>query len=310
MQANLPPFYYLSDEVSNALNRGDPIVVLESTVITHGLPFPDNLMLANDMQQELWKQGVVPAMVAVLEGRIIVGMRDDWLEGLVNSDHLYKLSSRDLARAVVKRQSGGVTVAGTMAIAYQVGIPVFATGGIGGVHRGGTADISADLVQLAKTPMFVVCSGAKAILDLPATLEFLETHSVLVVGYQTEDFPGFYSHTSGLPVDTKADSVKEVVDIAQTHWKLGLKSAILVSVPVPGEVALENVLVEEAIQTAINEASQKGVHGKQVTPFLLERVRQLTGGKSLKANLGLLLNNVKVAGEIARKLANNHLRIV
>jgi pseudouridylate synthase len=310
MQANLPPFYYLSDEVSNALNRGDPIVVLESTVITHGLPFPDNLMLANDMQQELWKQGVVPAIVAVLDGKIFVGMREDWLEGLVNTDRLYKLSSRDLARAVVKRQSGGVTVAATMVIAHQVGISVFATGGIGGVHRGGSTDISADLIQLANTPMLVVCAGAKAILDIPATLEYLETQNVLVVGYQTDDFPAFYSRTSGYPISSRADSVKEVVEIAQVHWKLGMRSAVLVTVPVPGEVALENVVVEEAIQNAINEASQKGMHGQQVTPFLLERVRQLTGGKSLKANLGLLLHNANVAGEIARNLSSSNLRIV
>jgi pseudouridylate synthase len=310
MPTQLPNFFYLSTEVSNALSRNEPVVALESTVITHGLPFPDNLKLAGDMQQELWKLGVVPAMVTVFEGKIIVGVDDDWLERFAKAEKLHKLSTRDLARAVVKGQSGGTTVAGTMSVAHQVGIEVFATGGIGGVHRGSHGDISADLMQLANTPMIVVCAGAKAILDLPATLEFLETHSVLVVGYQTDDFPAFYSRTSGLPVDTKADTVEEVVDIAQTHWKLGLMSAILVTVPVPEENALSSQLVEDAIQEAIREVSQKGLRGQQVTPYLLEQVRQLTGGESLRANLSLLLNNAKVAGEIARYLARNHMRIV
>ncbi|MBE0410719.1 MAG: pseudouridine-5'-phosphate glycosidase [Anaerolineales bacterium] len=310
MATKLPPFYHLTQEVSNALSKGLPVVALESTVITHGLPFPDNIQLANDMQQELWKLGVVPAMVAVLEGRIMVGMQADWLEGLAKADRVYKLSSRDLARAVVKKQSGGTTVAGTMTVAHQVGIQVFATGGIGGVHRGGGGDVSADLMQLAETPMVVVCAGAKAILDLAATLEYLETHNVLVVGYQTNDFPAFYSRRSGHLLNSRADSVEEVAEIARVHWKMGLRSAILVTVPIPDEVSLEENKVENAIQAAVKEASQKGLHGQEVTPYLLERVRQLTGGESLKANLGLLLNNTRVAGEIARFFAHSQMHIV
>jgi pseudouridylate synthase len=310
MKNKLPSFYYLTDEVSNAISRGEPIVALESTVITHGLPFPDNLQLAEDMHRELWKLGVVPAMVAILDGKILVGVHNDWLHGLSRADGLRKLSARDLAQAVVKGHSGGTTVAGTMAVSHQTGIQVFATGGIGGVHRGEGGDISADLMQLATTPMIVVCSGAKAILDLAATLEYLETHGVLVVGYQTDEFPAFYSPSSGLAVDARADSGQEVVEIAQVHWKLGLKSAVLVTVPVPDEYAISSDLVEGAIKEAIEEISREGLRGQEVTPYLLERVRQLTGGESLKANLGLLLNNTRVAGEIAQYISRSRMMVV
>lgn len=310
MQKKIPPFYHLSDEVAHALSHKEAVVALESTVITHGLPYPDNLQLAVDMQSELRKQGVAPAMVTLVDGKVLVGVQNDWLEGLAKAKGLHKLSARDIARAVAKGESGGTTVAGTMAVANQVGIQVFATGGIGGVHQGYALDISADLLQLARTPMIVVCAGAKAILDLPATLEYLETHSVVVVGYQTDEFPAFYARSSGLPVSAQADSAQEVVKIAQAHWQLGIKSAVLVTVPVPEETALKKEAVESAIKRAIEDASSQSVRGQNLTPYLLERVRQLTGGESLKANLGLLLNNARVAGEIACIIARSKMKVV
>lgn len=285
-------------------------MAIESTVITHGLPYPENLQLAEDMHKEIWKLGVVPAMVAVLDGRILVGLQSEWMAKIAKSGGLRKLSAQDLAQAVVKGQSGGTTVAGTMAVAHQVGIKVFATGGIGGVHRGDSLDISADLMQLATTPIVVICSGAKAILDLPATIEYLETQGVPVIGYQTDEFSAFYSRSSGLSLKARADTAEEVVEIARVHWQLGLTSAVLVVVPVPVEMELSKELVDSVVEQANQEIAQEGMRGQEVTPYLLERVRQLTGGDSLRANLGLLLNNARVAGEIARQMDRNQLSII
>ena len=285
-------------------------MAIESTVITHGLPYPENLQLAEDMHKEIWKLGVVPAMVAVLDGRILVGLQSEWMAKIAKSGGLRKLSAQDLAQAVVKGQSGGTTVAGTMAVAHQVGIKVFATGGIGGVHRGDSLDISADLMQLATTPIVVICSGAKAILDLPATIEYLETQGVPVIGYQTDEFSAFYSRSSGLSLKARADTAEEVVEIARVHWQLGLTSAVLVVVPVPVEMELSKELIDDVVEQANQEIAQEGMRGQEVTPYLLERVRQLTGGDSLRANLGLLLNNARVAGEIARYMSRRYMRVV
>jgi pseudouridine-5'-phosphate glycosidase len=303
------PLFNLSFEVSRALQSGQPVVALESTVITHGLPYPDNLSLAEDMENQVRSHNAVPATIAVLDGRVLVGMQVEQIQRLGSDVQLLKISMRDLAAALAKFASGGTTVAATMLVANTVGIKVFATGGIGGVHhdislkRRGTYDVSADLPALASLPLIVVCAGAKAILNLPATLEVLETYSVPVVGYQTDDFPAFYTRRSGLSTSTRADSPEEVVRIARTHWELGLKSAVLVTVPPPEEAALPEKTVVAAIQQALREAQARKLRGPQVTPYLLDRVRSATGGESVRANLALLLNNAGVAADIARAMS-------
>lgn len=301
--------FSLSAEVSRALQLGLPVVALESTVITHGLPFPENLSLAEDMERTVRNQGAVPATTAVLDGRVQIGLLYDQLQRLASAENLSKISIRDFGPALSSYRSGGTTVAGTMFAAQHVGIRVFATGGIGGVHhdisprRRGTFDISADLLALANIPMIIVCAGAKAILDLPATLEVLETYGVPVVGYGTDDFPAFYSRQSGLKTSARANTPDEVVQIALLHWSLGLKSAILVAAPPPEEIALPPRIVAEAVRQALKEAREKKVTGQKVTPFLLSRVSELTGGASLRANLGLLVNNAQIAAGIARILS-------
>jgi len=292
-----------SPEISQAQQKKAPLVALESTVLTHGLPCPQNLQLAQDMDAQVRQYGATPATIAVLDGVIQVGLNEDQLDFLVKAEGLLKVSRRDFATAIAKKESGGTTVAGTLIAAPAAGIQVFATGGIGGVHRQPAYDVSTDLQELARTPVIVVCAGAKAILDLPATLEYLETMGVPVVGYQTDEFPAFYSHSSGLPVSVRADSPEEVVDIANAHWGLGLNSAILVTVPPPRESALPVGDVEKAIEQALLEADESGVRGQASTPFLLSRVSELTGQASLKANLALLLNNARVAAEIAVALS-------
>jgi pseudouridine-5'-phosphate glycosidase len=303
LHSKLPSAYQISPEVARALEMGHPVVALETTVITHGLPPPENLTLAVDMVQVVRSFGAVPATIGVLDGKIRVGMSLKQLERLVEKKALRKISRRDFAPVIARSESGGTTVAGTMIAANQVGIRVFGTGGIGGVHRQAPFDISTDLQELARTPVIVVCAGAKAILDLPATVEYLETMGVPVIGYQTDEFPAFYARSSGLPVSVRADTPKEVTAIAMAHWGLGLQSGILVVVPPPEEVALPGNEVEDAIEQALKEAQQAGVRGQQVTPFLLDRVSALTGRASLQANLGLLLKNAQVAAQIASVLS-------
>jgi pseudouridine-5'-phosphate glycosidase len=295
------PDKYISihPEVAQALAEGKPVVALESTVITHGLPFPENGKLAQSLEAEIRAKGCVPATIAVLDGLICVGLEAAQLERLSQPGEMLKISSRDIAPAVAQHVSGGTTVAGTLVIAQAAGIKVFSTGGIGGVHREAPFDISADLKQLAQSPLLVVCAGAKAILDIPATLEVLETYGVPVIGYRTEEFPAFYSRTSGKPVSARVDSPEEAVELARTHWELGLTSAILVAVPPPAEVALDHEAIESTIKKALDEAHRKNISGQAVTPFLLGRVSELTGGASLRANLGLLHNNASIAAEIA-----------
>lgn len=295
-------------EVVNARSRGAPIVALESALITHGLPFPYNIEIVKEMEAEVRSAGATPATIAVLEGIIHIGMDSAQVEQLTSQVTLHKVSPRDLGWLLLKGESGGTTVAGTMFIAQAVGIKVFATGGIGGVHRsssqrgGKTWDISADLPQLAATPMIVVCAGAKAILDLSATIEYLETQGVPVIGYQTDRFPAFYTRSSRLPVNVRAETADEIVELARIHWGLGLRSALLVTVPPPLEVALPEDMVRQAVKEALEAARDQGVRGQKVTPFLLEKVNELTGQASLMANLGLLRNNARVAGEIAATL--------
>jgi len=325
----IPNYFALSAEVKRALQSSLPIVALESTVITHGLPHPQNLSLANDMEQEIRNQGVTPATVAVLEGQVHVGLINVELEQLasvsrergaeapknelreminqrgeidrsLHENHVLKISLRDFATAISQKMSGGTTVAGTLFAAHQVGIKVFATGGIGGVHEVETLDISTDLQALARTPMVVVCAGAKAILNLPATLEYLETMGVPVVGYQTDEFPAFYSRQSGLPVGTRLDAPAEVAEFARAHWEIGMQSAVLVCQPLPESEAIDREKIEGAIQQARQEGRTKKIRGQELTPFLLQRLVELTDGASLRANLALLLNNARLAALIAR----------
>jgi len=309
MDLKLPRAFHLSEEVARSLSMQSPVVALESTAITHGLPYPDNLVLGRDMESNVRSVGATPATIAVLDGTIQVGVLPEQLDRLALAVGMHKISVREYGPAVAKKWSGGTTVAGTLLAAHMAGIRVFATGGIGGVHRNQgvshsqTFDISADLQMLARTPMIVVCAGAKAILDLPATLEYLETFSVPVAGYQTDEFPAFYSRTSGLKTSVRVDSAVELVDLARAHWGLGLQSALLVANPLPEAIALPAAEVDGAIQQALRDAEAQGVRGQQVTPFLLGRVAELTGGASLQANLALLRNNARLAAEIAVELA-------
>ncbi len=291
----------LSDEVKQAMADKKPVVALESTVITHGLPKPKNLDIARLMENSVREESAVPATICLLKGEIRAGLSDEELERLANSEAPIKISRRDIAGAIINHLDGGTTVSGTMTIANLAGIKIFATGGIGGVHRGNSMDISADLPTLSNIPVIVVCSGAKSILDLPRTREYLETEGVPIIGYQTDELPAFYSSTSGLKVDFRFDDPNDIANFAKTHWDLGLSSAILVTVPPPAESSLPSDYMEEMINLAISEASDRQITGAATTPFLLDRISKQTGERSLKANIALLLNNAHVAGQIAKE---------
>lgn len=295
--------FVIRPEVVEALRSGQAIVALESAVITHGLPRPENLLLAQQLEQEVRSLDAVPATIALLDGKVHIGLSGEQLERLSLMDAKRKISRRDFGIAAARGESGGTTVAGTLIAAQQVGIKVFATGGIGGVHRDAPFDISADLAELARTSLVVVCAGAKSILDLPATLEVLESYGVPVLGYQTDEFPAFFSLSSGLKVTQRVDSPAEAAQIAAFHWQMGIQSALLVVVPPPVEAALPAEQAEGAISAAVEEARHKGIRGAAVTPFLLQRVAQLSGGSSLRTNLALLRNNARVAAQIALQLS-------
>ncbi|HEX9893380.1 MAG TPA: pseudouridine-5'-phosphate glycosidase [Gemmatimonadales bacterium] len=292
----------ISQTVRTALEAGAPIVALESTVIAHGLPWPENLALALRLEATVREQGAVPATVAVLGGAMRVGLEPGDLEQVARGDHIDKLSRRDLPIALARGTDGATTVSATMLIAHAAGIVVLATGGIGGVHRDDRNDVSGDLPELARTPMIVVCSGAKAILDLPATLEWLETHGVPVIGYGTSEFPAFFTRSSGLPLEARAETPSEVAAVARAAWRNGLDTAVLVTVPCPAGAALSAESMEAAVTRAVLEAGQTGVKGKVLTPYLLRRVAELTGGQSRAANRALLDRNAEVAAMIARAL--------
>ena len=303
--ANMTPFdhnFHHSPDVTRAMKAHLPIVALESTVLTHGLPRPQNLQLARDMERAVREGGGTPATIAFLDGHLHIGLNDQELERLANAKEPYKVGPRDFARVITDEENGGTTVAGTMLACKHANIKVFATGGIGGVHRESSFDISADLQALATIPMIVVCAGAKAILNLPATLEYLETMSVPVVGYGTDDFPAFYSRESGLDVSAKLDKPQDIVEFARAHWTAGLQSAVLVANPVPLADAISKSEMEPIIEKASKEAKEKNIHGQALTPFLLERINVLTKGKSMRANLSLLLNNARLAAQIASAL--------
>ena len=292
-------------EVREALAAGGSVVALESTLITHGFPYPANVETALAMERVIREDGGVPATIAVLDGQITVGLSAEQIERLaaLGQAGVRKCSRRDLPIVVGLRQHGATTVAGTMIVAHMAGIEVFATGGIGGVHRGNPEDVSADLIELGRTPITVVCAGAKSILDLPLTLEVLETQGVPVLGYGTDTLPAFYSRSSGLPVDQRVDTPEQVAAIVAARRKLGLQHGTLVTVPVPEEDALPNDEAERAIAEATRQAEVAGIHGKAVTPFVLAKVLELTGGRSQRANIAALVNNARVAAQIARAIS-------
>ena len=299
-----------SNEVKRAMGISLSIVALESTVLTHGLPRPQNLQLAHDMEHAVRAEGATPASIAFLDGYLHVGLTEAELNRLAEERDVYKVGPRDFAAVISRQASGGTTVAGTMLACKHANIKVFATGGIGGVHRESGFDISADLQTLAAIPMIVVCAGAKAILNLPATLEYLETMSVPVVGFGTDEFPAFYSRESGLDVGIRIDTAKEIVEFARAHWSTGLQSAVLVTNPVPGPDAISQSEMEPIIEQASREAQQKEIHGQKLTPFLLQRISDLTKGRSMRTNLSLLLNNARVAAQIAHAWRNAEKRRV
>lgn len=291
----------LSDALREALHALQPVVALESTLITHGLPYPANVEIAQAMQQTIREAGAIPATIAVLEGQIKVGLSDDEIERLGQAEpgSVRKVSRRDLPLVMGLGLDGATTVATTMLIAHWAGIHIFATGGIGGVHRGQPFDISADLRELSQTPVMVVCAGAKAILDLPLTLEVLETYGVPVVGYGTDTLPAFYARSSGLPLDVRVDTPQEAVQIMRAVWALRLNTGVLLAAPIPEADALEAVEIETVIAQATEDALQQNIHGKDLTPFLLARIANLTGERSVQANRALLLNNARVAADVA-----------
>jgi pseudouridine-5'-phosphate glycosidase len=290
-------------DVQQALRGDGAVVALESTLISHGLPYPENVRVARAMEEAVRSEGAVAATVAILGGEPTIGLDEVQLEYLAQTKGVRKCSRRDLPIAAASKLDGATTVCGTMVLAHSAGIRVFATGGIGGVHRGHPSDVSADLEELARTPMVVVCSGAKALLDLEATRERLETLGVPILGYETDHLPAFYSRETDLSVDARVNSPDEVVAMALARDKLGLSAAVLVVVPVPAADELPREEAEAAIGTALRLAEEQGVHGEAVTPFLLARIAELTGGRSMHANLSLLVNNAQVAGRIALALA-------
>ncbi|QQE77812.1 pseudouridine-5'-phosphate glycosidase [Alicyclobacillus sp. SO9] len=293
-----------SAEVAEAAAQQRPIVALESTIISHGMPYPVNVETALEVEQIIRDEGAVPATIAILDGKIHVGLAEEELQLLARTDDVLKVSRRDLPYALATGKPGATTVAATMICANLAGISVFVTGGIGGVHRGAehTMDISADLLELSKTDVAVVCAGAKSILDIGFTLEYLETHGVPVIGYQTNEFPAFYSRHSGFEANYKLDTPEQVAVFLQTKWNLGLKGGAVIGNPVPEKDELPRQQIDTVINQALEAAEKQGVHGKAVTPFLLDRVKELTLGESLTTNIALVRSNAHVGAQIAMAL--------
>ncbi len=295
--------FHLSEEVAAAVAGGGAVVALESTVIAHGLPRPLNVETARRLEGAVRAEGAVPATVAILGGRIHVGLSDEEIERIGRGEGVRKVSRRDLPVVVAQGSDGATTVATTAWVAARAGLRVFATGGIGGVHRGGVWDVSADLPALASTSVVVVCSGAKIVLDLAATREWLETHGVTVVGYGCDEMPAFYTRRSGLAVDARADTPAEVAHLAEARRALGLEGALLLTVPVPVASELDGQQMQEALDEALGAAGRRGVAGRELTPFLLARMGERTRGATLQANVALLENNARVAARVAVALA-------
>jgi len=301
----LPSFATVHDEVRTALDEGRPVVALESTIITHGMPFPQNMEMANQVEAVVRQEGATPATIAVMEGTLRIGLAEVDRVKLAEAPHPLKLSRADLAHAITAKKTGGTTVAATMIAAHLAGIEVFATGGIGGVHRGAeeSFDISADLEELAHTPVIVVSAGPKAILDIEKTLEVLETKGVPVIGYQTDTVPAFWSPSSGFAAPIRYDSADQVAGFHATRKLLGLAGGMLVTNPVPAERGIDATIMNGHIEAALEMADNHGVSGKDVTPFLLDQIFRLTGGERLKANIALVENNALLAAKIAKAIA-------
>jgi pseudouridine-5'-phosphate glycosidase len=291
-------------EVADALQNNQAIVALESTVIAHGLPYPHNIDVAHKLENIVRENGAVPATIAVFDGEFCVGLDEVQLNRLAAEKDIRKISRRDLPIAVAKKLNCATTVATTMFIAHRAGIKVFATGGIGGVHRGGLPDISADLPELAATPMLVVCAGAKIVLDLPATREWLETNGVCILGWQCEEMPAFYSRKSGLKVDEKIETAKDVAKIIKSRDELEMPNAILLTAPVPEEFEISREKLDKILQTALAEAEANNILGKEITPYLLAKMSAESKGETLRANIALLENNAQIAAQIAAALIN------
>ncbi|MBF4510200.1 MAG: pseudouridine-5'-phosphate glycosidase [Aeromicrobium sp.] len=295
----------LAEEVAAALDAGRPVVALESTIISHGFPYPANVECARESERVVREEGAVPATIAVIGGKLAVGLSDEEIERLGTSRETPKASRRDLPLLIARGSDGATTVAGTMAVAAMAGISVFATGGIGGVHRGAerSFDISADLEELARTSVAVVSAGAKSVLDLGLTLEYLETRGVPVLGYRTDTFPAFYTRDSGLPVDARLETPAEVAAVMAAKWSAGLAGGVVIANPIEPEHALDAAEIEKIITHALADAREQGIRGKQVTPFLLARVHELTGGASDSANKALVWSNARLAARIAAEFA-------
>ena len=302
---NYQNYLTITDEIKQAMQQGKPVVALESTILSHGMPYPENLEFAHKVEEIVRDLGAIPATTAIIDGKLKVGLTDDELLLMCKAENVAKASRRDVAVYLTTKQNAATTVATTMLIADLAGIRVFATGGIGGVHRDGqdTMDISADLQEFANTAVCVVSAGCKAILDIGLTLEYLETYGVPVLGYQTKEFPAFYSSTSGYQVDYAVKDAGEVARIMKTKWDLGLKGGLLLANPIPEEYSMDHSIIDKAIDKALQMAKENNIHGKETTPFLLATVKDLTGGDSFASNLELAYNNARVASLVAIEYA-------
>ena len=304
---NLNHYLEVSEEVKEALKNGKPVVALESTIISHGMPYPQNVETAKNVEKLIRNTGVVPATIAIIQGRMKAGCSEEEIEYLgKRGQNVQKASRRDLSVILSRGEDGATTVTTTMLIAHLAAIQVFATGGIGGVHRGAetTMDISADLEELSDTPVIVVCAGAKSILDLGLTLEYLETKGVPVLGYQTEELPAFYTRKSGFKVDYRMDTPGEIADAFLAQRAVGLKSGMLITNPIPEEYSMDKETIDHAISQALEAAKKQNIHGKETTPFLLDHVKRITGGSSLQSNIQLVYNNARLACEVAKEICN------
>ena len=302
---NLKDYLSVTPEIQEAIDAGKPVVALESTILSHGMPYPQNVEFAHKVEEIVRAEGAVPATTAIMGGKLKVGLNAEELLVMCKAEGVGKVSRRDVAVYLATGMTGATTVATTMIIASMAGIRFFATGGIGGVHRGAetTMDISADLEELAHTPVMVVCAGAKSILDLGLTLEYLETHGVPVIGYQTEELPAFYTRKSGFKVDYRLDTPKQLAEAFHVKRELGLEGGMLVTNPIPEQYSMDADVINKAINEAVEEAKAQGIHGKATTPFLLAKIKDITGGSSLDANIQLVYNNAKLATATACELA-------
>lgn len=290
-----------SQEVKEALESGKPVVALESTIISHGMPYPKNVETALEVERIIRENGAVPATIGIIGGVLKAGLTEDEIDYMGKTSGIAKVSRRDINYIVSEKLDGATTVASTMIIAEMAGIRIFATGGIGGVHRGAetTMDISADLEELAGTDVAVVCAGAKSILDIGLTLEYLETKGVPVYGYGTEELPAFYTRKSGFKVDYRIDEPKEMAEVLKAKWDLGLKGGALIANPIPEAYSMDEAFITKVIEDAVTEANEKGIKGKDTTPFLLAKIKEITGGDSLESNIQLVYSNAKVAAQVA-----------